>query len=184
MSIGWACLSANMLGEGPATSQESPCPNAYSALIARWKKRTCKCYRFRKSKPHSKQRSDSRTEARAPSGTPWSFRWRGVSMAWILLIFAGLLEVLWAFTMKQSNGFTRLGASIVTVVAMIASFGLLSVSMKTLPLGTAYTIWTGIGALGAFLVGIVVLSEPMNLLRVVAAVLIVSGLILMKVAAG
>ena len=105
-------------------------------------------------------------------------------MAWILLIFAGLPEVLWAFTMKQSNGFTRLGASIVTVVAMIASFGLLSVSMKTLPLGTAYTIWTGIGALGAFLVGIVVLSEPMNLLRVVAAVLIVSGLILMKVAAG
>jgi len=70
------------------------------------------------------------------------------------------------------------------VVAMIASFGLLSVSMKTLPLGTAYTIWTGIGALGAFLVGIVVLSEPMNLLRVAAAVLIVSGLILMKVAAG
>lgn len=67
---------------------------------------------------------------------------------------------------------------------MIASFGLLSVSMKTLPLGTAYTIWTGIGALGAFLVGIVVLSEPMNLLRVAAAVLIVSGLILMKVAAG
>jgi quaternary ammonium compound-resistance protein SugE len=74
-------------------------------------------------------------------------------------------------------------SDIVTVVAMIASFGLLSVSMKTLPLGTAYTIWTGIGALGAFLVGIVVLSEPMNLLRV-AAVLIVSGLILMKVAAG
>jgi quaternary ammonium compound-resistance protein SugE len=75
-------------------------------------------------------------------------------------------------------------SDIVTVVAMIASFGLLSVSMKTLPLGTAYTIWTGIGALGAFLVGIVVLSEPMNLLRVAAAVLIVSGLILMKVAAG
>jgi quaternary ammonium compound-resistance protein SugE len=74
-------------------------------------------------------------------------------------------------------------SDIVTVVAMIASFGLLSVSMKTLPLGTAYTIWTGIGALGAFLVGIVVLSEPMNLLRA-AAVLIVSGLILMKVAAG
>lgn len=104
-------------------------------------------------------------------------------MAWILLFTAGVLEVLWAFTMKKSDGFTRLDASVITVVAMIASFGLLSVAMKTLPLGTAYTVWTGIGAVGAFLVGIALLGEPMNAMRVIAAVLIVFGLILMKVSA-
>lgn len=101
-------------------------------------------------------------------------------MAWILLIFAGMLEVVWAFAMKQSMGFTKLVPSIVTLVTMIASFVLLSGSMKSLPLGTAYTIWTGIGAVGAFLVGIAILGEPANLARIVAAVLIVSGLVLMK----
>jgi quaternary ammonium compound-resistance protein SugE len=101
-------------------------------------------------------------------------------MAWVLLFVAGLLEVVWAFTMKMSHGFTRPGASIVTVVAMLASFGLLSASMRTLPLSTAYTVWTGIGAVGSFVVGIVVLAEPMTLARVIAAVLIVSGLILMR----
>jgi quaternary ammonium compound-resistance protein SugE len=102
-------------------------------------------------------------------------------MAWILLFVAGLLEIVWAFTMKQSQGFTRPGASIVTLLAMLASFALLSASMRTLPLGTAYTVWTGIGALGAFVVGVVVLGESFNAARVLAAVLIVSGLTLMKV---
>jgi quaternary ammonium compound-resistance protein SugE len=102
-------------------------------------------------------------------------------MAWLLLLIAGLLEILWALTMKLSQGFTRPGASIVTLLAMLASFGLLSASMRTLPLGAAYTIWTGIGAVGAFVVGIVVLGESVNGARVLAAVLIVSGLILMKV---
>ena len=101
-------------------------------------------------------------------------------MAWILLFFAGLLEVVWAYYMKESQGFTRLAPSIVTLVAMIASFVLLAASMKSLPLGTAYTIWTGIGAVGAFLVGIFVLGEPANPLRLMAAVLIVSGLVMMK----
>jgi quaternary ammonium compound-resistance protein SugE len=103
------------------------------------------------------------------------------AMAWVLLFVAGLLEIVWAFTMKLSQGFTRPGASVVTLVAMLASVGLLSASMKTLPLGTAYTIWTGIGAVGAFVVGIVVLREPVDTARVLAAVLIVSGLVLMKV---
>jgi quaternary ammonium compound-resistance protein SugE len=103
-------------------------------------------------------------------------------MAWILLLVAGLLEVVWAYYMKLSQGFTLPRPSVITLVAMIASFGLLSVSMKTLPLGTAYTVWTGIGAIGAFVVGVVALGEPANTGRVVAAVLIVSGLILMKVA--
>ena len=75
-------------------------------------------------------------------------------MAWILLFLAGVLEVVWAYSMKQSAGFTRLAPSAITIVTMIASFALLSLSMRTLPLGTAYTVWTGIGAVGAFLVGI------------------------------
>jgi quaternary ammonium compound-resistance protein SugE len=104
-------------------------------------------------------------------------------MAWILLFVAGLLEVVWAFTMKLSEGFTHPMSSIITIVAMIASFALLSMSMRTLPLGTAYTVWTGIGAVGAFALGIVALGEPANLPRVLAAVLIVSGIVLMKVSA-
>lgn len=101
-------------------------------------------------------------------------------MAWVLLLAAGLLEIIWAFTMKLSQGFTRVGPTVVTILAMLASFSLLSISMKTLPLGTAYTVWTGIGAVGAFLLGVVILGEPLTIGRVIAAVLIVAGLILMK----
>ena len=101
-------------------------------------------------------------------------------MAWISLLVAGVLEVLWAYTMKQSHGFTHLRYSAITLVAMIASFGLLSFAMRSLPLGTAYTIWTGIGAVGSFIVGVMVLGESMSAMRMVAAVLIVSGLVLMK----
>jgi quaternary ammonium compound-resistance protein SugE len=101
-------------------------------------------------------------------------------VAWVLLFIAGLLEIVWAFTMKLSQGFSRPNASIVTLLAMLASFGLLSASMKTLPLGTAYAVWTGIGAVGAFIVGVVVLGESVNAVRLLAAVLIVSGLLLMK----
>jgi len=103
-------------------------------------------------------------------------------MAWIVLVVAGLLEVVWAFSMKQSDGFTRLWPSLVTLVAMLFSFGLLSWSMRTLPLGTAYTVWTGIGALGAFLVGILFLGEAASAMRLGAAALIVSGLVMMKLA--
>ena len=103
-------------------------------------------------------------------------------MAWPVLIAAGLLEVVWAYTMKLSHGFTRLGPTVITLITMIASFAMLAHAMRTLPLGTAYTVWTGIGAVGAFIVGIVVLNEPANLLRILAAVLIVSGLVLMKIA--
>lgn len=104
-------------------------------------------------------------------------------MAWVALCVAGLLEIVWAFAMKQSDGFTRLTPSIVTLVAMIASFGLLAYSMKTLPLGTSYMIWTGIGAVGAFVVGVTVLGEVVSLMRVAAAVLIVCGLVMMKFSA-
>lgn len=101
-------------------------------------------------------------------------------MAWFALVIAGLLEVVWAFSMKQSAGFTRLWPSVVTLLTMVASFALLSWSMRTLPLGTAYTIWTGIGAVGAFIVGIIILGEPANPLRIAAAILIIGGLALMK----
>ena len=82
--------------------------------------------------------------------------------------------------MKMSEGFTRLTPSVVTIVFMILSVVLLSISMRTLPLGTAYTVWTGIGAMGSFILGIMVLNEPMTAMRMIAAVLIVSGLVLMK----
>ena len=101
-------------------------------------------------------------------------------MAWIFLVSAGLLEVIWAYSMKRSEGFTLLVPTAITLAVMAASFMLLSISMKTLPLGTAYTIWTGIGAVGAFLVGIVVLGEALTPMRVMAAALILSGLVLMK----
>ncbi len=101
-------------------------------------------------------------------------------MAWILLVVAGLLEIVWASTMKLSHGFTRVGPSVLTLLGLVASFALLSVSMRTLPLGTAYAVWTGIGAVGAFVVGVVVLGEPLTVGRIVAAGLIVMGLGLMK----
>jgi quaternary ammonium compound-resistance protein SugE len=101
-------------------------------------------------------------------------------MAWALLIIAGLLEVAWAFLMKQSAGFTRLWPSLGALAFMFASFGLLAYAMRSLPMGTAYVVWTGVGAVGAFLVGVAVLHEPAGLLRVVAALLIVAGLVLMK----
>jgi quaternary ammonium compound-resistance protein SugE len=101
-------------------------------------------------------------------------------MAWIMLTIAGLFEVVWAVSMKQSDGFTKLLPSIATIVGMLVSFALLALSMRTLPLGTAYTVWTGIGAIGAFVVGIAFLGEQLNFMRICAAVLIVSGLFLMK----
>ena len=101
-------------------------------------------------------------------------------MAWILLIVAGLLETVWAFFMKQSNGFTRLRPSIITLLAMAASFALLGVSMKRLPLGTAYMVWTGIGAVGAFLAEIMLLGGQVSTARILAAVLIVAGIVTMK----
>lgn len=103
-------------------------------------------------------------------------------MAWIYLVIAGVLEVVWSYTMKQSEGFSRLWPSIITILTMIGSFGLLALGMRSLPLGTAYTIWTGIGAVGAFIVGIAVLGEQASVARIVASVLIVSGLVTMKVA--
>ena len=103
-------------------------------------------------------------------------------MAWFWLLFAGLLEIVWVFSLKLSDGFTRWLPATVTIVTMILSFGLLSVAMKSLPLGTAYVIWTGIGAVGAFGIGVVYLGEPLSFARLTAAALVVAGVVLLKLA--
>lgn len=103
-------------------------------------------------------------------------------MAWFYLFLAGIFEVVWSTAMKESHGFTRLIPSILTVFFMILSVILLAISMKTLPLGTSYTVWVGIGAIGAFILGVVMFGESLNPLRVIAVLLIFSGVILLKVA--
>ena len=101
-------------------------------------------------------------------------------MAWVYLGVAGLLEVAWAYAMKQSDGFTRLWPTVITISAMFGSVSLLALAMRTIPLGTAYPIWTGIGALGAFLVGVTILGEQATGARIMAATLIIAGLVMMK----
>lgn len=101
-------------------------------------------------------------------------------MAWILLIVAGLFEVAWAVGLKYTAGFTRLFPSIATVAAMIVSMGLLGLAVRTLPIGTAYAVWTGIGTAGTALIGIVVLGEPASFLRVCCLGLILLGIIGLK----
>ena len=101
-------------------------------------------------------------------------------MAWFYLLIAGLLEVAWSFAMKQSAGLTRLAPTLVMIVTMLGSFGLLALAMRTLPLSTAYPIWTGIGALGAFVVGMTVLGESASPARLAAAGLILAGLAILK----
>ena len=101
-------------------------------------------------------------------------------MAWVYLVTAGILEIIWAYALKQSLGFTRLLPTAISITTMFASIALLSLAMRTLPLGTAYTIWTGMGAVGAFVLGIFVLGELTSPMRIAAFILIVSGLVMMK----
>lgn len=101
-------------------------------------------------------------------------------MAWVYLFIAGALEIVWAYSMKQSEGFTRLAPALVTIVAMLASFGFLAAAMRHLPLGMAYAIWTGIGTIGAFVLGIVFLGEAATLIRLGAVGLILAGIVLLK----
>jgi quaternary ammonium compound-resistance protein SugE len=104
-------------------------------------------------------------------------------MPWIVLFAAGLLEVVWSVGMKLSLGFTRLIPSVVTIGAMVGSVVLLSFAMRSsIPLGTAYTVWTGIGAVGAFAAGVLLLGEDANALRLLAAAVIIAGIVLMKIA--
>ena len=104
-----------------------------------------------------------------------------MSRAWTFLIVAGLLEVVWSVGMKYSQGFTRPAASVITVIAALASFYLLGLAMRDLPVGTAYAVWTGIGALGAAGIGILILHESREAWRLVSLVLILAGLVGLKV---
>lgn len=97
-------------------------------------------------------------------------------MAWIYLIIAGIFEVVWAVALKYSQGFTRLKPSLVTIGGMMVSFYLLALATKTLPIGTAYAIWTGIGALGTAILGMLIFHEPVTTLRILFLFLIFSGI--------
>lgn len=101
-------------------------------------------------------------------------------MAWGILVLAGLFEVGWAIGLKYTDGFTRLWPTVGTVLAMIVSLGLLGMAMKSLPVGTAYAVWVGVGATGTVLLGIVLLGEPANAARLVSVALIIAGIVGLK----
>jgi quaternary ammonium compound-resistance protein SugE len=103
-------------------------------------------------------------------------------MAWFLLFIAGLLEVGWAIGLKYTDGFTRLVPSALTLLAMVASILLLGLAMKTLPVGTSYAVWVGVGAVGTAILGIVLFNEPANVGRLVSLGLILAGIIGLKLA--
>lgn len=102
--------------------------------------------------------------------------------AWVLIAVAGMLETVWALGLKYSDGFTRLWPSVLTIVAMICSFILLSTAMKSLPVGTAYAVWVGIGVLGTVIFSVILLGEPATLQRIAGIVLILAGIIALKLA--
>jgi quaternary ammonium compound-resistance protein SugE len=101
-------------------------------------------------------------------------------MNWAILVVAGIFEVGWAIGLKYTEGFTRLWPSVWTVLAMIISLGLLGIAMKTLPVGTAYSVWVGVGAVGTVVLGIVLLGESASLARVISVALIVAGIVGLK----
>jgi len=98
-------------------------------------------------------------------------------MAWLMVVAAGALEMVWSYSAKQSNGWTNYGWAAVTVLSSLVSFFLLTFALKSLPLGSAYAAWTGIGAVGSFIVGIVLLGESASVWRIASAALIVGGVI-------
>ncbi len=104
-------------------------------------------------------------------------------MAWIYLFLAGLFEIGWVIGMKYSEGFTKLMPSVLMVVAMCASFGFLTLAVKSLPLGTSYAVWTGIGAVGAMIAGIILFGESASAFRIASAALILTGIVGLKLAA-
>ena len=102
--------------------------------------------------------------------------------AWLLIVLAGILETVWALGLKYSDGFTKLWPSVLTIVAMIGSFWLLALAMKSLPVGTAYAVWVGIGVMGTVIFGVVLLGEPINAMRIVGILLLLAGIIALKLA--
>ena len=104
-------------------------------------------------------------------------------MDWIILVIAGLFEIGWAIGLKYTESFTRLWPTIGTVLAMIISLWLLGIAMKSIPVGTAYSVWVGVGAVGTVILGIVLLGEPVNLARIISLILIITGIIGLKLSA-
>lgn len=104
-------------------------------------------------------------------------------MAWVILVLAGLFEVGWAIGLKYSEGFARLWPSLWTMLSMIASIWLLAIAMKSLPVGTAYSVWVGVGSVGTVILGIVLLGEPAGAARLISVALIVAGIIGLKLTA-
>ena len=102
-------------------------------------------------------------------------------MSWVYLFIAGLFEIGWAIGLKYTNGFTRLVPTVLTAISMAISLGLLGLALKTLPVGTAYAVWTGVGAVGTAILGIYLLDEPANVGRLVCIGLIVAGIVGLKV---
>src|SRR5262245_32050700 len=103
-------------------------------------------------------------------------------MAWVVVVVAGLFEVGWAIGLKYTEGFTRLWPTVGTVLAMIVSLWLLGIAMKSLPVGTAYSVWVGVGAVGTVTLGIVLLGEPANAARLISVALIIAGIVGLKLA--
>ena len=103
-------------------------------------------------------------------------------MGWVILTVAGLFEVGWAIGLKYTDGFTRLWPTVGTILSMVISLGLLGIAMKSLPVGTAYAIWVGVGAVGTVLLGIVLFGEPANAARLISVALIVAGIVALKLA--
>lgn len=101
-------------------------------------------------------------------------------MAWVILAVAGIFEICWAISLKSSEGFTRLWPTVITAIAMVLSVGLLGLAVRSIPIGTAYAIWTGIGTAGAVILGVVLLGEPLSPMRVVCLVLIALGIVGLK----
>ena len=101
-------------------------------------------------------------------------------MAWLILVIAGLLEIGWALGLKYTDGFTRLWPTVWTAVALIASMAMMGVALRTLPLGTAYAVWTGIGAAGTAILGIILFKEPASVARLVCIALIIAGILGLK----
>ncbi|MFN2376229.1 MAG: quaternary ammonium compound efflux SMR transporter SugE [Candidatus Binatia bacterium] len=103
-------------------------------------------------------------------------------MPWLILITAGLFEVGWAIGLKYTEGFTRLWPTVWTAVAMFISLGLLGIAMKSLPVGTAYSVWVGVGSIGTVFLGVVLLGEPVNAARMISVALILAGIVGLKLA--
>jgi quaternary ammonium compound-resistance protein SugE len=118
------------------------------------------------------------------SDVPEPGSWLEELMAWFMVVGAGLLEMVWSYSAKQASSWSHLGWGAVTIVSSLCSFFLLTFALKTLPLGSAYAAWTGIGAVGSFIVGVVLLGEPLGAWRIVSVLLVVGGVIGLRLTSG